>query len=111
MTSSLERPDLVKVLMIRQELDVELRKPQDWDLWPELAQRSILDAVLRHALRDILDPGATLSARGPGLWFLGPDGTRSRKDPAFGPVLVAGGYVSIETETDWEDFPTRWTSS
>ena len=52
MTSSLERPDLVKVLMIRQELDVELRKPQDWDLWPELAQSITLDAVLRHALRD-----------------------------------------------------------
>jgi hypothetical protein len=111
-TSSPERPELVNVLIIRQELDFVFRKPEAWDQWPEEVQTSTLDAVLRHGLRQVLDPGIALSARGPGMWFLGPDEPTSRNGPAFGPVLVAGGYVSVKTDTDWEDFgPTSRTSS
>jgi hypothetical protein len=110
MTPSLERPELVKVLIIRQELDFAFRKPEAWEKWPEEAQTSTLAALLRYALEEFLDPSTALSAAGPGMWSLGPDETKSRNHPALGPVLVAGGYMSIR-ETGWEGFPVGRTSS
>lgn len=105
MTSSLQQSDLVEVLIIRQELDFAFQKPQGWDQRPLAVQGVFLFAVLQDALRQVLEPGTNLSARWPGVWFLGPDETRSRNAPACEPVDVAGGFMSVSAETDRKD---RW---
>jgi hypothetical protein len=105
MTSSVDRPELVKVLVIRQTLDFAFREPQDWDQRPLAAQGLFLVAVLRDALRQVLDLGSTLSAGGPGEWFLWRDETRSGNDSGCEAVKVAGGFMSVSAETDRGD---RW---
>ncbi len=94
MTSSVEQSEAVTMLGVHQTVDFIFPGPQDWDQWPVAAQRMVLLAVLRDALRQVLDPSTVLSYTRPGEWVLEVHG-RPHLDGNIEHAYVAGGLVLL----------------
>jgi len=102
MTSSLEQSEAVTLLSVHQTLDFIFPEPQGWDQWPVEAQRSVLIAVLRDALRQVVDPSTVLSYSRPGDWCLEVHG-RPRVDGDSEHAYVAGGLVLLPPSGECAD--------